>query len=146
MEASDSRNRLHAWKSILNGHDVINQGACWRIGDGHSVKIWQLSWLPIRYPICVSSPVLDGLEEATVDLLIDAQSQTWNTGMIDGLFVHHEAELIKSLPLSQHSTEDALYWPWTHSGKYSYKFGYRFLKNEFDRVGDNDAQTDEGSF
>ena len=117
MEASDSRNSSYAWKSILNGHDVINRGACWRIGDGHSVKIWQLSWLPIRYPICASSPVLDGLEEATVDLLIDAQSQTWNTGMIVGLFVHHEAELIKSLPLSQHSTEDALYWPWTQSGK-----------------------------
>ena len=94
----------------------------------------------------MSSQVLDGLEEATVDLLIDAQSQTWNTGMIVGLFVHHEAELIKSLPLSQHSTEDALYWPWTQSGKYSHKFGDRFLKNEFDRVGDNDAQTDEGSF
>ena len=87
----------------------------------------------------MSSQVLDGLEEATVDLLIDAQSRTWNTWMIDKLFVHHEAKLIMSLPLSRHSTEDALYWPWTQSEKYSYKSGYRFLKNEFARVGDNDA-------
>ena len=39
MEASDSRNRLHAWKNILNGHDVINQGACWRIGDAFSQNL-----------------------------------------------------------------------------------------------------------
>ena len=146
MEAFDCRNGSYAWKSMLLGHEVINQGTCWRIGDGHSAKIWQHTWLPIKHPTNVSSPVLDCLEEVIVDFLIDAQSRTWNTSMIDGLFFQHEAELIKSKSLSRHSTKDALYWPWTQNGKHSCKFEYRFLKDEFDRVGDSKAQACEGSF
>lgn len=39
MEASKSRNSSYVWKSILHRRDVLNQGTCWRIGNGHSVKI-----------------------------------------------------------------------------------------------------------
>lgn len=146
MKAFDCRNGSYTWKSMLHGRDVINRGTCWTISDGHSVKIWQHIWLSIKHPTNVSSSVLDGLEEVTVDFLTDARSQTWNTGMIDGLFFQHEAELIKRRPLSRHSTMDALYWPWTQNRKHFCKFGYRFLKNEFDGVGDNEAQACEGSF
>ena len=48
--------------------------------------------------------------------------------MVDGLFVEDNAKLIKKIPLSQHVTEDTLYWPYSTSGTYS--SGYRFLKEE----------------
>ena len=41
MEALDSRVGSYAWKSILQGRDVIAHGSCWRIGNGRTVKIWQ---------------------------------------------------------------------------------------------------------
>lgn len=41
MEALDSRVGSYAWKSILQGRDVIARGSCWRIGNGRTVKIWQ---------------------------------------------------------------------------------------------------------
>ena len=146
MEASESRNSSYIWKSILHGRDVLNRGACWRIGNGHSVKIWQHSWLPIKHPTRVPSHVVTGLEEATVELLIDVETCTWNTDLIDGLFVPHKAKAIKAIPLSRNTSEDTLCWPWTQSGKYSCKSSYGFLKNEYDRVVDSESLTDEGSF
>ena len=49
MEATKSSYGSCAWKSIHQGHDVIKREACWRIGNGQKVKIWQHSWLPIKH-------------------------------------------------------------------------------------------------
>lgn len=91
----------------------------------------------------MSLPVLERWEEATLDILIDAHLQTWNSEMISGLFVPYEAELVKKIPLSRPHIEDALFWPWTQNGKYSCKFGYRFLKHEADGEGVEETQADE---
>ncbi|XP_023896373.2 uncharacterized protein LOC112008270 [Quercus suber] len=50
--------------------------------------------------------------------------------MVDGLFVEEDAKLIKKIPLSQHMSEDSLYWPYTTLGNYTCKSDYRFLKEE----------------
>ena len=76
------------------------------------------------------SPILEGWEETTVDVLINEENRTWNDDLIAGLFAPEEAELIKKIPFSKHPTEDKLYWPWTQNGQYSCKSGYRFLKME----------------
>ena len=109
MEVVESRRGSYAWKSILHGCDVIKCGACWRIGNGQKVQIWQHTWLPIKHPTCVSSPILEGWEEAIVEVLINEDKWTWNEEVIDGLFVHEEVELIKKIPLSRQPTEDKLF-------------------------------------
>ena len=76
MEASESRNSSYAWKSILHGRDVLHRGTCWRIGNGHSVKIWQHSWLPIKHLTRVPSHAITSLEDAKVELLIHAEQPT----------------------------------------------------------------------
>ena len=50
--------------------------------------------------------------------------------MMDGLFVEEDAKMIKKIPLSWMATEDVLYWPFSGNGSYSYKSGYRLLKDE----------------
>ena len=110
MEAIESSGVSYAWKSILYGRDVIEKGARWRIGDGCSVKIWQHHWLPIKHPTRISSP-LESMENATMDLLIDAETRSWNAGSIDGLFAPNEADLIKRIPLAWLACEDELFWP-----------------------------------
>lgn len=30
-----------AWKSIIHGRKLLNQGILWRVGDGCSIKIWK---------------------------------------------------------------------------------------------------------
>ena len=75
---------------------------------------------------------LESFENCMVDLLIDPNTRTWNKGLIDGLFVEEDAELIKKIPLSRATTEDTLYWPYSTSGHYTYKSGYMFLKQELE--------------
>ena len=50
--------------------------------------------------------------------------------MVDGIFAPQEAEEIKNILLARKDMEDTLYWPWEHDGRYSYKTGYRFLKED----------------
>ena len=59
------------------------------------------------------------MEEATVDSLIDEGTRTWNEAMVDGMFAPQEAEEIKNIPLAKIETEDTMYWPWEHDGRYS---------------------------
>ena len=54
----------------------------------------------------------------------------WRVDLVDGLFAAEDAEIIKAIPLSWVRIEDVLFWPYTSNGVYSYKSGYRFLKEE----------------
>ena len=65
LEAKDSSSGSYAWKSLLQGRDVILDGACWRVGDGKSIKIWQHHWLPRKHPTKVLSPMVESMNEAT---------------------------------------------------------------------------------
>ena len=57
MEAAESSRGSYSWKSILHGRDVIKRGACWRIGNGRDVQIWQHTWLQCKHPTRVQSNV-----------------------------------------------------------------------------------------
>nr|POF14706.1 putative ribonuclease h protein [Quercus suber] len=50
--------------------------------------------------------------------------------MLYGLFNTKEAELIKTIPLSNEVSEDILFWPHSSNSQYSCKSGYRFLEKE----------------
>ena len=91
-------------------------------------------WLPRKHPPLLSSPPIPLMEDATVDILIDAEQRQLNHGMVDGFFAPQEAELIKSLPLAQAEFKDIIFWPWAKDGSYTCKFGYRFLKEEAELV------------
>ena len=117
----------YSWKSILKDRDVIARGACWWIGDGKLVKIWKHLWLLVKHPTMLSSLVVESLQEATIDLLIDPSMRQQNTDMIDDIFVQQEAEAIKKIPLAYHTTTNSLFRHLAQDGNYSCKFGYRFL-------------------
>ena len=133
MEATDSRMGSYAWKSILRGRDIIQRGALWRIGNGEKINIWQQHWLPRKHPtqlrIYRIYP-LENFEDHTVATLFDPITRRWNEELVDGLFVTEDADLIKKIPLSRNAAEDTLYWPYSPTGNYSCKSGYRFLKQE----------------
>ena len=86
---------------------------------------------------------LESFENCTVDLLIDLNTRTWNEGLIDGLFMEEDAELIKKIPLSWAAIEDTLYWPYSTLGHYTCKSGnqrwkqankpHQFMINRFGR-------------
>lgn len=94
MEAKDSRPSSYAWRSILKGRNVIQRGLRWRVGDGRKIKIWLHHWLQIEHPTTLTSPIIETMDEATADILIDPHTRLWDESMVDGIFIPHGAELI----------------------------------------------------
>ena len=67
-------------------------GARFRVGNGKNIKIWQHHWLPIKHPPLVSSPIIESMEDATVDCLIDNNTGKWDDEMIKGVFIPAEVD------------------------------------------------------
>ena len=59
LEAKETSSGSYAWKSILYDRDVILNGACWRVGNGKSIKIWQHHRLPRKHPTKILSPMVE---------------------------------------------------------------------------------------
>ena len=62
-----------------------------------------------------------------MEALINLVTKRWRTEIIDHVFNEQEAETIKNIPLCSINQMDVLVWPFTPSGNYSVKSGYRFL-------------------
>jgi len=77
MEASDSQASSYAWRSILQGREVLKEGMRWRVGDGSSIQFWSDPWLPSNFMPFISSPIAPGWEEAIVASLLDYSNQGW---------------------------------------------------------------------
>ena len=92
-------------------------GARFRVGNGRSIKIRQHHWLPIKHPPLISSPIIESMENATVDCLIDSNTGNWDAEMLKGLLIPAEAELALRLPLPRSQTEDVLFWLFTADGQ-----------------------------
>ena len=103
-------------------------GSRFRVGNGKNIKIWQHHWLPIKHPPLVTSPIIESMEDATVDCLIDEDTRKWDADMVDGILVPAKAALVKKIPLARSPIEDSLFWPFIANGQYNCKSGYRFLK------------------
>lgn len=90
-------------------------------------SVWMDAWLPSLHQPRVQSPVIEGCENMKVSALFNPDSRCWDSELLDGLFVPHEASMIKSIPIGQSNVEDKLFWPFVKSGVYSVKSGYQFL-------------------
>jgi hypothetical protein len=119
-----------AWRSILKSRTVIQKGARWRIGRGTSVSIWRDKWIPPPSSGLPLSPpnLLDA--ETRVSSLIQHSSGTWDSSLIDQIFLPGDAELIKSIPLSMRVRDNALVWSRDQNGNYSVRSAYKMLVEE----------------
>ena len=75
-------------------------GARFRVGNGKNIKKWQHHWLPIKHPPLVTSPIIESMEDATVNYLIDETTRNWDAKMLEGVLIPAEAELAKKIPLA----------------------------------------------
>ena len=121
LEALDNSSGSYAWCSILKGREVLVRRARWRVGNGESIKIWDDPWLPSLEHPRILSPVIDGLQEAMVDCLINPTSRSWDRHVLLGYFAPLETDLILKIPLSPTTIEDKLIWPHFPNGVYTVK-------------------------
>ena len=78
----------------------------WKVGNGEKIRIWGDRWLPKPSTFMVSSPRLFMPEDMKVGELLNKEEASWQVDVVDALFLLHEAEVIKVIPISSHLPED----------------------------------------
>jgi len=98
MEVSIGTKPSFAWRIIISSLPLLQQGIVWRVGDGHSIRVWQDRWLPTPNTFMVQSPKRLLGEDALVSNLIDPNTKEWKTDFIKEVFLEDEAHAM-SLPI-----------------------------------------------
>lgn len=120
-------NPSYIWRSILEAQSLINQGSCCRVGNGQSLSILEVPWLPDA-----DDPYVHYTHEALINQNVSALMVTgekyWDNDLIHDLFDDRDASLILSIPLNN-SNVDNWYWKAEKLGIYSVKSAYMLLTN-----------------
>jgi ribonuclease HI len=118
----------YTWRSIQQGLWVLNKGCCWNIGSGNKVNIWKDNWIPQQNGFKTLTTQSNHSQNLVSDLITNHPLTSWNTSLINSIFLPFERELIQQIPLTQEPNEDQIMWPHTNNGIYTVKSGYNVLK------------------
>ena len=88
-------------------------------------------WLPQGSTYSVISPRMFLSGDTMVADLIYSSTARWKNEVIDSLFIDHEADLIKSIPLSVTLPEDKLVWAVTNNGMFTVGSAYKLAVSMF---------------
>ena len=126
LEAQLGPHPSQVWRSILDGRDIITQGAIRRIGDGTTTNIWQHSWIPrdgMMKP--VASLVADPPQ--LVSDLIDHTRAAWREDLLRQVFIPIDVEAILQIPLCTRRVDD--FWAWNDDprGRFSVRSAYKMI-------------------
>ena len=116
----------HAWRSILQGLQLLKQGLKWRVGDGKTIRVGQDLWLD-NPPRPASTLSDHQSSQLMVSDLIMPHSSCWDEGKMGNLLVLHDVQLIKRIHLRHIRTPDMPTWIFTKDGQYTVKSGYHQL-------------------
>ena len=142
-QATMGNNPSFTWRSLMAAQNVVKHGLRWRIGNGEKVKVWGDKWLPTPSTYQVTSPRMFLQVETLVGDLIDKEKACWKTEVIDALFLPHEAEEIKKIPLSSHLPTDKQIWACSHNGVFTVQSAY-WVARVMSRPRNFSSGSDEG--
>ena len=77
-----------------------------------------------------------------VSELIDKEKASWKTEVVDTLFLPHEAEVIKSIPLSAHLPTDKQVWACSSNGVFTVRSAYWVAVEMMKGVGSGECSND----
>ncbi|XP_073367695.1 uncharacterized mitochondrial protein AtMg00310-like [Aegilops tauschii subsp. strangulata] len=125
----------YAWRSILQGVEVLKQGIIKRVGDCTTVKIWEDPWLPRNWDTKPFTPRRNSDVTMTAELM-DSYTTTWDEQLVKYIFWAPNANLILALPIKD-EMEDGWAWHLDHRGCFSVKSAYKLCKRvELVRAGE----------
>ena len=119
INASMVNNLSFTWRSILAAQNLVRFGMRWRIRNGVQVNVWGDKWLSTPTTFQVSLPRLFLHADTWVCELINKEEATWKNKVLDALFLPHEVEVIKSIPLSSWFPSDIQIWAHNSNGVFS---------------------------
>lgn len=100
------------WKSILKMRPLLKLGACFLVGNGLSISVWNDPWIP-SIPGFIPSPHAEypiSTEITMVADLIDPNTGQWNRSLIRDSFSQPQTTAILSIHLQHLDGGDELLW------------------------------------
>ncbi|XP_057443227.1 uncharacterized protein LOC130735144 [Lotus japonicus] len=128
IDASVGTLASYTWRSIQQAAWVVRKGSFWRIGDGMTVRIWEDNWLPTQQGFKVWSPKPNGCITSHVYELINHATGTWESELIQQIFLPFEALQIQNIPLTSRGCEDTMVWAATPKGYFSVQSAYHCIR------------------
>ncbi|XP_030929385.1 uncharacterized protein LOC115955407 [Quercus lobata] len=122
----------YAWRSIMQGLEVVRKGTRWRVGNGRLIHIWNDKWLPTPTTFKVVSPPCGFDDYPTVLALIDHDLRRWRADIVKSIFLPFEADTILNIPISYNLPKDKLIWVGNRKGVFSVKSAYYVALNLMD--------------
>ncbi|XP_062075810.1 uncharacterized protein LOC133779929 [Humulus lupulus] len=116
------------WRSIMEAHHLIKQGAAVRIGSGASVSIISDPWLPDKENSFIQT-IHPALIDKKVSQLMVRGSNMWDMEILLDIFTERDINLISAIPINEHDRDD-WYWKFDHKGFYTVKSAYALLQSE----------------
>lgn len=134
VNASLGNNPFFTWHSVMAAQHLVRKGPRWRVNNGESIRVWGEKWLPTSSTYTAISPRLFLQADTRVSELIEESTASWKTSIVDALFLSHEAQTIKSIPLSSRLPADRLVWTETLNGLFSVSSCYKLASYRRIRV------------
>jgi len=116
------------WRSICNARELLSQGLLRRVGDGHSIKIWEDRWLLTPITHSVQSPTNLFGQTAMVSDLIDQTQGCWKRELLTEVFLPEEAQVIYNVPLSPCLPQNRQIWKATKNEVFTVRSAYHLGK------------------
>ncbi|CAH9132414.1 unnamed protein product [Cuscuta epithymum] len=108
---------------------LIQEGYCWRIGDGQPINIWEDPWLPNAENPRVVTKSGSGLEQATVSGLLKMEDGSPDEDILNDVL--DDRLLAQGILLSKSKIPDSCFcWRWGEKGQFSVKSCYRRIVGE----------------
>ena len=116
---------MPTWRAIENAKKLIVKGACYLIGDGATINVWEDPWVPWiqgfkpqpRNENITQCPIM-------VSQLIDHTTHSWIPSLVTELFDAASAQAIMLIPIPYSPRQDKLMWTPSSKGVFSVKSAY----------------------
>ena len=82
LSASLESRPSYAWRSIMQGLEVVRRGTQWRVGNGRLIHIWNDKWLPTPTTYKMVSPHQNFDNYPMVSALIDYDTRRWRADLL----------------------------------------------------------------
>ncbi|XP_010472251.1 PREDICTED: uncharacterized protein LOC104751896 [Camelina sativa] len=113
----------YAWRSILQGRDLLKKGLLKVIGDGSNTLVWQEKWIQEEHPRAPYRAQIFFDVRLKVSDLRDPSTGHWDVSKIENLFPPGDANRILAMKLAV-GQPDRFIWPYNKAGAYTVKSGY----------------------
>ncbi|KAG7573473.1 Endonuclease/exonuclease/phosphatase superfamily [Arabidopsis suecica] len=123
LDASLGTRPSFAWRSILHGRDLLNQGILKKVGNGKSMRVWIDPWIEDdgwRAPLRRNNFFNPDLR---VSELLNRQTRSWDMQILQEHFLPDDIErILKIKPAMRY--DDFFAWRYNKGGNFSVKSAY----------------------